>query len=97
VVWLQGLSAKGIDVTLLSDEHPGEDGVPIRKVVHLWPLATMHALDVELQLRTAHAVVPFGHRAELLHRLLPHTLRPSIDGVSAGVDPDTALQAIRAV
>jgi glycosyltransferase involved in cell wall biosynthesis len=88
--WLTELRAAGIDVTLVSDEeHPGED-VPVRRVRNLRLLATMRALDVEMQLRTIHAVVPFGRRARLVWRLLPGTLRPASVGVDADTDPAAA-------
>jgi hypothetical protein len=47
----------------------------------------MRALDLEMQIRTIHAVVPFGRRARLVWRLLPGTLRPEIPGLDEGSDP----------
>jgi glycosyl transferase family 2 len=106
--WLSELQARGVDVTLVSDEDPhGEDGgagdrdeehrdgeVPTRRLSRLGPLTTMRALDVEMQVRTIHAVVPFGWRARLVWRLLPGTLRPRLPGVAAGT-PAAAVVQIR--
>jgi hypothetical protein len=95
-VWLAQLCAAGVDATLISDDGSLDETVSTRTLSHLGPLTTMRALDVEMGLRTVQLVVPFGPRAKLLYRLLPRTLRPTIDGVSADVDPDSALPAIRA-
>ena len=48
----------------------------------------MRALDVEMQIRTIHAVVAFGRRARLVWRFLPGTLRPSIAGLDATTDTE---------
>lgn len=85
--WLEGLRSQGIDVALLSDEDEPAGSVPLRRVERLRPMTTMRALDVEMQLRTIHAVVPFGRKARLVWRLLPGTLRPSIAGLDATSDP----------
>jgi hypothetical protein len=96
--WLAALAADGVDVALVSDGWPGEQRPPLpgQRVRRLTPLPTIRALDVEMQIRTAHAVVPFGRRAKLLQRLLPGALRPCIDGVDAGVDAQQALARLRA-
>jgi len=93
--WLRALDAEGLDVVLVSDQHNGGEEVPARRVTHLWPLATMRALDIEMQLRTAHAVVPVGRRAELIRHLLPGSLRPEIQGLEASLDPARAAQLAR--
>jgi (heptosyl)LPS beta-1,4-glucosyltransferase len=64
---------------------PGE--VSLRHVRRLRPLETMRALDVEMQVRTIHAVVPFGRRARRVWRLLPGTLRPRMPGLDAESEP----------
>ncbi|MGA9285197.1 MAG: glycosyltransferase family 2 protein [Solirubrobacteraceae bacterium] len=81
--WLEGLRAQGIDVALLSDENAPTGSIPWRRVDHLRPMPTMRALDVEMQIRTIHAVVAFGQRARLVWRFLPGTLRPFIAGLDA--------------
>jgi (heptosyl)LPS beta-1,4-glucosyltransferase len=87
--WLVELQANGIDVALISTDD-AEEELPTRRVGSLAPLATMRALDVEMQLRTIHAVVPFGHRARVIRHLLPGTLRPRIPGVDAATEPAVA-------
>jgi hypothetical protein len=79
------------------EAHELSDGeIPTEMVSSLWPLATMRAIDVEMQVRTAHAVVAFGRRAQLVRSLLPHSLRPSIAGVDANVDPALAVERLHA-
>lgn len=87
VSWLGALDADGLDVALLSDKHPEVGRIHVRSVAHLWPLETMRALDIEMQLRTASAVVPIGWRAKLIHHMLPGSLRPEIAGLDMDVDP----------
>ncbi len=85
--WLSQLQDRGLDVTLISDDAtPGGD-IASLTLRSLRPLATMRALDLEMQVRTIHAVVPFGRRARLVWRLLPGTLRPEIPGLDEGSDP----------
>ena len=94
--WLAQLQAHGIDVALVSDET--EDisvATPIQRVPRLRPLAVMHALEIEMQMRTLDAVLPVGRRARLLWRLLPWTLRPTISGLDVGVDPARAAEIAR--
>jgi hypothetical protein len=86
--WLEGLRLQGVDVALVSDEAAPTGSIPWRGVGRLRPMPTMRALDVEMQLRTIHAVVPFGRRAGFVWRLLPGTLRPSIPGLDATTDPE---------
>jgi hypothetical protein len=93
--WLAELQANGIDVALISTDD-AEEELPTRRVGSLAPLTTMRALDVEMQVRTIHAVVPFGRRARLIRRLLPGTLRPRIPGVEAAVEPATAARRVYA-
>ncbi len=94
--WLGALAAQDFDVALISDDRHHEVGMPARKVSRLRPLATMRALDVEMQLRTAHALVAFGPRARLVRRLLPSVLRPEIAGLDARTDPLLAVEGLRA-
>ena len=85
--WLSQLQDRGLDVTLISDDAtPGGD-IASLALRSLRPFATMRALDLEMQVRTIHAVVPFGRRARLVWRLLPRTLRPEILGLDEGSDP----------
>jgi hypothetical protein len=93
--WLTTLREEGIDVALISDRLPREEDLPVRRVERLGPLVTMHALDIEMQLRTAHAVVPVGRRARIVHRLLPGSLRPEIRGVTTAADPLEAARLAR--
>ncbi len=92
--WLSELEALGLDVALVSDEDDPDCAIPTRRVQPFRPIATMRVLDVEMQLRTIHAVVPFGRRAGLVWRLLPGTLRPSIQGLKAETDPRQALARV---
>lgn len=94
--WLSSLRAHAIDVALISDVDGYEMDIPTRSVGKLRPFATMRALDVEMQLRAAHAVVPVGRQAKLVSRLLPRTLRPAIRGLDAHVDPARAARLARA-
>lgn len=79
--WLAALAASGADVALISDAKRPEGPIPSQPVRRLSPLATMRALDIEMQIRTVHAVVPFGLRAKLVHRMLPTDLRPQLAGL----------------
>ncbi|MGH2902534.1 MAG: glycosyltransferase family 2 protein [Solirubrobacteraceae bacterium] len=94
--WLGSLRAEGLDVALVSDDSIRDEEIPLQAVSRLRPLATMRALDVETQIRTVHAVVAFGHRATLVRRLLPSSLRPKIPGLDAHTDPVLAAKRLRA-
>lgn len=89
--WLSELKAGGIDVTLVSNDDGPAGEIPVRRLGDLRPLGAMRALDVEMQLRTIRAVVPFGRRARLVWRLLPGTLRPTIRGLDADTAPQRAI------
>ncbi len=94
--WLGELRARGADVVLVCDERlPGAD-IPQRSVARLGPLAVVRALELERQVRIFDAVVPFGRRARLVQRLLPHTLRPEIPGLSPELDAEWAFELTRA-
>jgi|HubBroStandDraft_3_1064219.scaffolds.fasta_scaffold04716_3 hypothetical protein len=93
--WLSHLHAHGIDVVLISDETSVSMPVAVQRVSRLRPLAVMHALDIEMQVRTLDAVLPMGRRARLLWRALPWTLRPSIPGLTAGLDAAHAAELAR--
>jgi hypothetical protein len=93
--WLEKLHAKGLDVTLISDQPIPETDLPTQTVRHLQPVAIMRILDLEMQIQAIHAVVSFGRRARLISRLLPGSLRPSVGGLSSDLDPDSALDTIR--
>ena len=92
--WLARLHEEGLDVTLVSEEPVSDTQLPTQTVGHLRPLAVMRIIDLEMQIQAVHAVVPFGRRARLVSRLLPGSLRPSIDGLSSDLNPDDALAAI---
>lgn len=105
--WLAALAAGGADVALIADgvvestpvgSHPPasdeEPGPPGQRVRRLTPLRTMRALDVEMQIRTTDAVVPFGSRATRVLRVVPGDLRPSIAGVEATAEPARALELL---
>lgn len=108
--WLGALRAAGIDTALVSDCEPdsaadtapasdrerNDEEIHTETAPGLRPLATMRAVDVEMQIRTAHALVAFGWRAELVRRLLPGSLRPAIPGVDARADPTLAAERLRA-
>ncbi len=82
--WLTGIKADGADVVLISDS-PGAltgSGVRLRDLPARRPLALIHALDAEEQLRTIDAVVPFGRSASMLMRLVPGNLRGALGRLS---------------
>lgn len=93
--WLEGLAASGIDAVLLSDG-PASANLATRHLRRLSPLQAIKALDVEMQVRTAHAVVPVGRRAKVLARVLPATLLPTVPGLRVDSDPEHAAGLIRA-
>jgi glycosyltransferase involved in cell wall biosynthesis len=93
--WLQSLRAAGIDVALISDDNDLEEKLPGQRVRRLRPAATMRALDIEMQIRTIHAVVAVGHHAKLIRRLVPRTLRPEIAGLDPEGDPGAAADLLR--
>ncbi len=94
--WLGELQARGADVALICEELLPDTGVPRRPVRRLGPLAVVRALELERQVRLIDAVVPFGRRARLVLRLLPHTLRPELPGLRPESDPERAFELIRA-
>ncbi len=92
VRWLLELAGRGVDVALVGErEDPRAGALPGQSVDRLTSLQTARALDVEMQIRTIDAVVPFGARARLALRLLPRALHPSIVGVDADADAAQAL------
>jgi hypothetical protein len=93
--WLAQLRAQGVDVALVSDESSPSVAAPVQRVARLRPLAVMRALDIEMQMRTLDAVLPMGRRARLLWRILPWTLRPTIPGLTVGLDAERAAQLAR--
>jgi Glycosyl transferase family 2 len=82
--WLTDIQADGVDVALISDSPGAATGSPIRlrRLPAAGPLALIHALDAEEQLRTIDAVVPFGQRADMLMRLVPGPLRGALGRLS---------------
>lgn len=92
--WLADLKAADIDVTLISSDDALDEELPERPVRRLHLLATMRALDIEMQLRTIDAVVPFGHCARLIWRTLPRTLRPEIAVLATGSSGDAAAELV---
>jgi glycosyl transferase family 2 len=96
VRWLSTLQRRGADVALICEEPVPSPDLPQQTVARIGPLAIARALDVERQVRVVDAVVPFGRRARLVHRVLPATLRPAVAGVDCDVDPDLAFELARA-
>jgi hypothetical protein len=94
--WLAKLAAVGVDVALVCDHANDVSELPVQRVRQLRFLQTMRAIDVEMQIRTAHVVVAFGKRAKLIERLLPGALRPQISGVDSTVEPAQAAERLRA-
>jgi hypothetical protein len=94
--WLGELAAAGVDVALVCDHANDASGLPVQHVRQLGFLLAMHAVDVEMQIRTAHAVVAFGKRAKLIQHCLPGALRPHIVGVDSTVEPAQAVERLRA-
>jgi hypothetical protein len=95
--WLGGLAEAGVDVALVCDEaSDASSELPVQRVRRLGFLQTMRAVDVEMQIRTAHVVVAFGKRAKLVERTLPGALRPHIAGVHSTVEPAQAVEGLRA-
>jgi hypothetical protein len=99
--WLAEIRSRGLDVALIAAERdlaasspgePVEGGVPLHPIERVALLAAMHALDVEMQIRTIDAVVAVGRRARLVQRLLPGTLRPEIPLLGVELDPDAAVE-----
>jgi hypothetical protein len=82
-------------VALISDDSDPEEKLPGQRVRRLRPAATMRALDIEMQIRTIHAVVAVGHRARLMRRLLPGTLRPEIAKLDPAGDPGATADLLR--
>jgi hypothetical protein len=94
--WLGELSSAGVDVALVCDQADDNAELPVQPVRRLRLIQAMRAVDVEMQIRTAHAVVAFGKRAELVERFLPGALRPRIAGVDSTVEPAQAVERLRA-
>jgi hypothetical protein len=99
--WLAEIRSRGLDVALIAAERdfaasspaePVQGGVPLHPIKRLAPLAAIHALDVEMQIRTIDAVVAVGKRARLVQRLVPGMLRPEIPLLGVELDPDTAVE-----
>jgi hypothetical protein len=89
---LTGIQADGADVALISDSPGALAGsqVRLRRLPTRSPLALIHALDAEEQLRTIDVVVPFGRRASTLMRLVPGPLRGALGRLSER-DLDTVI------
>jgi hypothetical protein len=78
--WLRSIQATGADVALISNSPEALVGSPIRLrlLPARSPLALIHALDAEEQLRTIDAVLSFGTSAGMLMRLVPSHLRGAL-------------------
>jgi hypothetical protein len=90
--WLAALREHGVDVALVTDDAHPPQGMPVRPVERIAPLAVLRALQVEGDLRTIDAVISVGRRARLVQRLVPPPLRPAIEGLSIDIDPRLAAQ-----
>jgi hypothetical protein len=103
--WLAEIRSRGLDVALIAPERDlaagspaeaAEGGVPLHPIRRLAPLAALHALDVEMQIRTIDAVVAVGRRARLVRRLVPGTLRPEIPSLGVTLDAEQAVEIANA-
>ncbi|MHB8532299.1 MAG: glycosyltransferase family 2 protein [Solirubrobacteraceae bacterium] len=65
----------------------GGDGLAVQRLPRLGPLGTIRAIETEMHVRPADAVVAFGLRARLVLRLVPPSLRPQIAGLEPGGAP----------
>src|ERR1700683_2625071 len=94
--WLASARAAGADVALIG-ACPGavQDGVRIRALRRLGPLALIRALDAEDQLRPIDGVVAFGARAGLLLRAVPPGLRGQLSGITQETLPYTVNWRVR--
>lgn len=90
--WLAGLREAGIDVALICDDPDSDPRVPQQRARGLRLLATMRALDLEMQVRTIDAVVAVGSRARLMASILPKTLRPEIAGLTVKSSVETSAE-----
>jgi hypothetical protein len=94
--WLAHARAAGADVTLIGAcPGAGQDGVRVRALRRLGPLALIRALDAEDQLRPIDAVVAFGIRAGLLLRAVPPGLRGQLSGITQETLPYTVNWRVR--
>lgn len=93
--WLEELATAGIDVVLVCDTASNPAELPVQRLRRLNPIRTMHAVDIEMQIRAAHAVVAFGKRAKLVERLLPGALRPRIAGIDSTVEPAQVVERLQ--
>jgi glycosyltransferase involved in cell wall biosynthesis len=82
--WLRSIQADGVDVALIGDCAGDLSGgqIRLRRIPTRSPVALIHALEAEEQLRSIDAVVPFGARARILMRIVPSFLRGTLDYTS---------------
>jgi hypothetical protein len=81
---LRDLRARGVEVALVSEERPPQEGIPHHTLTRLGPLSLARALEAEMQVRPIDAVLPVGRRASLTLRLLPGRFRPRGADVRTG-------------
>jgi len=94
--WLDELANAGVDVALVSDGELAGSDLPGQRLRRLRPLRAIRAIDVEMQIRTAHVVVAFGRRADLILAVLPGALRPDLAGIDAETEPARAIERLGA-
>jgi (heptosyl)LPS beta-1,4-glucosyltransferase len=94
--WLDALRSAGVDVALLSNDDRTDEEIPTQKLRHLRPLETMRALDIEMQIRTIHAVVAFGPLASFVRKAIPTSLRPEIQGLDIHANPVLTAERLHA-
>jgi glycosyltransferase involved in cell wall biosynthesis len=86
--WLARAAALGADVSLLSTSPaPPAEGVRVRRLQSLGPLAVIRGLDAEEQLRTLDVVIAFGRRASLILHAVPRGLRGHMWDLTPELDP----------
>ena len=72
--WLRAGAALGAETVLLTDAPSVDAGARIRRVGRMGPLSGLRALDAELQVRPADAVLATGRRERLACRLASSSL-----------------------
>ncbi len=94
--WLSLLRQHGVDVALLSRAADTEPDLPQQPLRSLRPASLRHTVDMEMDLRSIDALVPFGLKACIACRLLPPMLRPAILGIDSSVEPSRVVELANA-
>ena len=93
--WLREGAARGAETVLVTDAPPVDAGMRVRRVPRLGPLTGLRALDAELQVRPADAVLAPGWREQLACRLTPLAGAPVVGLGSAPAAIVAAAEATR--